>query len=130
MASSPWRTPAGAALSPGSLTPRSRRCRERGAGRVHAVLSACIHPECYAFSPEDVDRVAACFGDEVRARAAGGQAALDLPAAVRSALRRAGVELAVDLDACTACEGGWFSHRARNDRARHALVIWRDFRDG
>ena len=100
--------------------------RARDADEIHAVLSACIHPECYSFSPEDLDAVSAIFGDEVRAISSQGDLALDLPAAVKLALRRADVELSVDVDSCTACGGRWFSHRANKDRARQALVIWRE----
>jgi polyphenol oxidase len=98
----------------------------RGSGEIRAVVSSCVHPECYPFSPEDVDRVAAALGDPVRARTPSGEVALDLPAAVRTALVRAGVEVAIDVDSCTACSSRWFSHRSRQDRARQALVIWRE----
>jgi polyphenol oxidase len=113
-------------LVAGVIEATVQEMRKRGADEVHAAVSACIHSECYSFSPDDVERVAAVFGEVVRARTARGDAALDLPSAVRSALRRSDVELAVEVDACTACAGDWFSHRARGDRARHALVIWRD----
>lgn len=99
--------------------------RERGAEEIDAVVSACVHAECYPFSSEDLDRVAAVFGDAVVAHTPGGGAALDLPAALRVALQRARVDVVIDVDSCTACGEGWFSHRARRDRARQALVIWR-----
>jgi polyphenol oxidase len=102
------------------------RLRAEGDGEIRAVVSACVHPECYPFSAEDVDRVAAVLGDAVRARTPSGEVALDLPAAVRLALDRAGIEVAIDVDSCTACSGRWFSHRSWQDRARQALVIWRE----
>ena len=98
--------------------------RALGAGRVEAVLGPCIHAECYAFGPADLDRVAARLGDGVRGRTAGGAPALDLPTAVARAL--AAVDVPVDLasSACTACTPGWFSHRARGETERQALVLW------
>ena len=104
--------------------------RQAGAVGISVALGPCIHPECYEFSEEDLDGVAALFGDGVRGRTSAGRPALDLPAAVRSAVERAGVELVPGVDACTACEGSYFSHRARGDLGRQALVVWRGEGDG
>ncbi len=97
-----------------------------GATQVAAALGPCVHPECYAFSPDDVDAVARTLGPGVRGRAADGGPALDLPAAVAAALERSGTVLAAHVDRCTACSGRDFSHRARCDRGRQALVVWSD----
>jgi copper oxidase (laccase) domain-containing protein len=43
---------------------------------------------------------------------------------VRSALARAGVDDIADLGWSTADDDRWFSHRARRDAGRHALVAW------
>jgi polyphenol oxidase len=98
--------------------------RERGATTVVGALGPCIHPECYEFSPHDLDQVAAVYGDGVRGRTATGHPALDLPAAVSAALMAAGAAEVTGTVACTACGGGYFSHRARADRGRQALVVW------
>jgi hypothetical protein len=103
--------------------------RENGATEVVGVLGPCIHPECYEFSPPDLDRVASRFGDQVRARTATGRAALDLPAAVAAALATAGADHRL-ADACTGCGGDYFSHRARGDSGRQALVVWSAPGDG
>lgn len=95
-----------------------------GASGVAAGLGPCIGPCCYEFSPSDVDVVAASYGDVVRAATTAGACALDLPAAVRCALARRGVELVVDAATCTACHPGFFSHRARADENRQALLVW------
>jgi YfiH family protein len=100
--------------------------RSLGAGRVAAVLGPCIHPECYRFGEADLDAAAAVLGPAVRATTAAGDPALDLPAAVRGALARAGAELAVDAGSCTACGDRWFSHRRRRDASRHALAVWQE----
>jgi polyphenol oxidase len=99
--------------------------RAVGAQQIRAVVSASIHAECYPFSPRDLDQVAEVFGDEVRARASSGEPALDLPRVAELALARAGVDVVARVDECTACGGRWFSQRRNGDRARHALVIWR-----
>jgi len=100
--------------------------RDLGAERVVAGIGPTIGPCCYEFSPADLDRLCAAFGDVVRAQSRRGRPALDLPAAVRVALGEAGVELVVDAPACTACSDGYFSHRARGERQRQALFVWRD----
>jgi polyphenol oxidase len=97
--------------------------RENGATGVVGVLGPCIHPECYEFSPPDLDGVASRFGDQVRARTAAGRPALDLPAAVAAALAAAGADHRL-ADTCTGCGGDYFSHRVRGDSGRQALVVW------
>jgi hypothetical protein len=104
--------------------------RALGATAVDAALGPCIHPSCYEFSPADLDQVALRLGDHVRSVTGDGRPALDLPGAVRRAIADAGATLVDDLDVCTACdrdgsgEPRWFSHRARGDESRQALVQW------
>jgi polyphenol oxidase len=96
------------------------RMRELGASRIEAALGPCIHVECYEFAD-----VAAWFDEDVRGTTATGRPALDLPAAVRVALRRADVELVHDEDVCTACAvDSHYSHRARGEVERQATVVW------
>lgn len=101
--------------------------RALGATDIEAVVGPCIHAECYAFGPEDLDRVAARFGEGVRATTTAGDPALDLPAAVHGALVGAGLDPAaiVDVDECTACSPRYFSWRARGEQQRQATVVWR-----
>lgn len=101
--------------------------RALGATDVVAVVGPCIHAECYAFGPDDLDAVAAILGDDVRATTAAGDPALDLPAAVHAALSHAGLDpsAVTDVGACTACSPRWFSWRARQEQQRQAAVIWR-----
>jgi copper oxidase (laccase) domain-containing protein len=101
--------------------------RSMGASDVSAVVGPCVHPECYEFGATDLARVTRRFGHAVAATTAAGAPALDLPAAARAALARAGVDNVIDLGACTACSPeSYFSHRARRERERQALVIWRE----
>jgi polyphenol oxidase len=99
--------------------------RSLGATEIHAATSAMIHPECYEFSPGDLDDAVAAFGEELRSTTADGRPAFDLPNGVRSALERSGVVSVTSLGGCTACSGEWYSFRARRDVARHGLVCWR-----
>ncbi len=95
-----------------------------GATEVVGALGPCIHAGCYEFSPPDLDRVAAVLGDQVRGRTDAGRPALDLPAAVSAALAAAGAHRRPGSDGCTGCAPGNFSHRARGDLGRQALVVW------
>ena len=92
---------------------------------IQAVLGPCIHAECYEFGDDDLDTVAAALGAGVRGRTTDGKPALDVPAGVKASLRRAGVTDVEDVDVCTACSDEYFSWRARQDRGRQALVVWR-----
>jgi hypothetical protein len=100
------------------------RMRACGATEVVGALGPCIHAECYQFSAEDLDTLCGLFGDEVRAETSWGRPALDLVAAVRVALDASGVRQVAGVDVCTACSGRYFSHRARADRGRQALLVW------
>lgn len=113
-------------LASGVLGATVRTMEDLGATDVRAVLGPCIHAECYEFGAAELDRLADRFGAGIRATTAQGTLALDLPAAVRAALREAGVRDAdIDVvDTCTACDTGYFSHRARGDVGRQALVVW------
>lgn len=117
-------------LADGVLGAAVRAIRDLGATRVEATVGPCIGAACYEFSPADLDDVARRLGDHVRGVTANGAPALDLPRAVRHELESSGVDRVVFDGGCTACgtdDAGaprWFSHRARRDEARQALVSW------
>lgn len=98
--------------------------RAAGADGIDAVIGPCIEPACYEFGPDDLDAVAAALGDEVRGTTRSGSTALDLRAAVRASLRTAGVEQISEADVCTACSPVHWSHRARGEDERQAVVAW------
>jgi polyphenol oxidase len=100
--------------------------RRAGGTRLRAVVGPCIHACCYEFGAADLDRVAARYGDGVRATTRSGRSALDVPAAVTSALAAIPTaEVTRAGPGCTACgTPPMFSHRARGDRARQAMVVW------
>ena len=101
--------------------------RALGATEIEALIGPCIRPECYAFGSDDLEQVAAVLGDGVRATTSAGDPALDLPAAVHTALVAAGVDpsATADIGVCTACSPHYFSWRARGELQRQAAVIWR-----
>jgi copper oxidase (laccase) domain-containing protein len=98
-------------LTAGVLEAAVTEMRRRSKGPIRAVLGPCIHPECYEFSPADLEPIATRLGPEVEGRTAGGALALDLPVAVALALSNAGVDDIDDVNICTACSPDHFSHR-------------------
>lgn len=115
-------------LAEGVVEATVAEMRRLGATSIEAALGPCIHPECYEFLESDLYLVASKLGAHVRSTTADGKPALDLPAAVRHAVADAGVTLVDDRCRCTACDTDddgsprWFSHRARGDQERQALV--------
>ena len=114
-------------IAVGVIDATVQEMRALGATDIEAVIGPCIHPECYAFGPDDLEHVASVLGDGVRATTAAGDPALDLPAAVHTALVAAGVDpsATTDVGVCTACSAQYFSWRACGELQRQAAVIWR-----
>jgi copper oxidase (laccase) domain-containing protein len=112
-------------LAAGVIESAAAAMREAGASAVAGALGPCIHAECYAFSPPDLRSLVDRYGDQVRGVTSAGGLALDLPATVRAAFVRAGVTEVPGVDRCTACDERYFSHRARGDAGRQALIVWR-----
>jgi polyphenol oxidase len=94
------------------------------AGPVQAVVGPLIGPECYEFGVEDLQLVVDRLGPEVAGTTSVGTPALDLPTGVRRALEAAGVDDVAFVGGCTACGGDAFSHRARGDQGRQAVLAW------
>jgi copper oxidase (laccase) domain-containing protein len=67
-------------------------------GDVTSVIGPCIHPECYEFGEDELDRVAA-----------GSLGVASHPS---------------PWNACTACSSDYWSHRARGDKQRQAMLVW------
>jgi YfiH family protein len=111
-------------LAAGTVEAGVTALRELGATVVTAVIGPCIRPECYEFGQTELDRLAERYGPEVRARTSEGTHSLDLPATVRAALARADVSEVEDVALCTACDQRFFSHRARGDVGRQAMLVW------
>jgi YfiH family protein len=98
------------------------RLRTVGHGAVHAALGPCIHPGRYEFGDADLARMVDHLGPEVASRTEAGAPALDVPAAVRAALRRAGVTSLEDAGICTSASPDHFSYRRDGPTGRQALV--------
>lgn len=100
--------------------------RAMGATTVTAVLGPVIEAPCYEFGADDLASVVAELGPTVATVTAAGRPALDMVAGVGAALDRCGATLSTRLGGCTACDDQrWYSHRARGETGRHALVVWR-----
>jgi YfiH family protein len=96
-----------------------------GSSDVRGVVGPCIHAECYEFGDDDIKRVAAVAGAQVRSLTRDGSPALDLRAGIAHVLRSRDVAvLESPWDDCTACTPGYWSHRARGDKERQAMVVW------
>jgi len=101
--------------------------RGLGATDVVAHIGPCIGPDRYEFGDDDLDLVAARYGDGVRSRTAAGRPALDVAAGVDAALRGAGISQVERALTCTASDASqWFSHRARADAGRQGSFVWLD----
>lgn len=105
--------------------------RDLGAAGIAARLGPTISASAYEFSERDLTTMALRFGPDVVAATADGRPALDMVAAVRSALGTCGVsELITTTAHCTATSSTddglprYFSHRARGDAGRQASAIW------
>jgi YfiH family protein len=97
------------------------------AAPVRGFVGPCIGVECYEFGVADLDRLRARFGDDVVATTSWGTPALDVRKCIARSIDALDVEIVGSEPACTACESDRFwSHRARADRQRQALVIWID----
>jgi YfiH family protein len=111
-------------LAAGVVERAAERMRAAGATDLTAVVGPCIQPECYEFGATDLDRVVEACGEVARGVTAGGRPAVDMPAAVRAALDRAGATVVAGDAPCTSCDLRFFLHRARGDTGRQALLVW------
>jgi YfiH family protein len=94
-------------------------------GPVSAWLGPCVHPGRYEFGADLLERLVDRLGPEVASTTEAGTPALDIPAAVRVSLARAGVDRMIDVDVCTADSPDHFSHRRDGVTGRQAVVVVR-----
>ena len=101
--------------------------RAAGATTIEAYAGPRICPRCYEFGEVELASMVERFGDAVVATAATGAPALDVASAVRIDLDRSEVRLVGSSPDCTSCEQDrLWSHRARHDTGRQALLVWID----
>lgn len=93
-------------------------------GEIRALIGPCIHPGCYEFGAPELDELVRRYGPEVASVTSSGAPALDVPTAVRAALAEADVQRVESVGACTACDLRYFSHRARAETERQAMLVW------
>ncbi|MDQ1516211.1 MAG: purine-nucleoside/S-methyl-5-thioadenosine phosphorylase / adenosine deaminase [Actinomycetota bacterium] len=110
-------------VSAGVLEAAVAEVRQRTAGPVRAVLGPCIHPECYEFSPADLQPITERLGPDVVGETSSGLPALDVPRAIRLALAGAGVTDVTDVDVCTACSSDHFSHRRDGRTGLQTMLV-------
>jgi YfiH family protein len=112
-------------LAAGVVEAAAVALRDLGGTDLSARIGPCIEGACYEFGPER-DLLEERYGSVVGCMTRWGTPGLDLAAAVRAACRRAGIEVVGGPSACTACEAGtYWSHRARGEAGRQAMVVWR-----
>jgi YfiH family protein len=92
---------------------------------VRAVLGPCIHAARYEFGEDALAPLVDRFGPSVASFTPRGTPALDVPAAVRLALREVGVNDCTDVDVCTSASRDHFSHRRDGVTGRQAVVVVR-----
>jgi polyphenol oxidase len=92
---------------------------------IRAVLGPCIHADRYEFGEDALVPLVERFGPSVRSMTRQATPALDVPAAVRLALREAGVTDFTDVDVCTSASRDHFSHRRDGVTGRQAVVVVR-----
>ena len=99
--------------------------RRRDPGAVGPRRSRSVHraPRSTSSAPPISTGVVERLGPAVAARTADGRPALDIPAAVRAALARAGVTDCDDGGVCTAESADHFSYRRDATTGRQALVV-------
>ena len=110
-------------LAAGVIEAAAAALEALGAPVASATCGPHIRARCYEFGAAALDAVAEACGAVVRGTTAWGTPALDLTAGVQGACDRLGVELR-DTGHCTACSPVHFSHRARGESGRQALVAW------
>jgi copper oxidase (laccase) domain-containing protein len=99
--------------------------RELAPGPIRALVGVHIGVECYEFGAEDLAKVVDRLGPAVAGRTSEGTPALDLGRGIHETLTREHVEEIISYPYCTACEtDDFFSHRARQDVGRQAVLAW------
>ncbi|MEX1008198.1 MAG: polyphenol oxidase family protein [Acidimicrobiia bacterium] len=115
-----------AGLEAGVVERAANAVRAVAPGPLRAVLGPCIHPGRYEFGPGLLERLVTRFGVEIAALTEADRPALDIPAAVRIALRNAGVDALDDVGVCTASSPDYFSYRRDGDTGRQAMLVVRE----
>jgi YfiH family protein len=109
-------------LADGVIEAAVASLREIGHGDVRAFLGPCIRAPRYEFGADAWPPFVVQFGAAVEGRTRDGRPALDIPAAIRVVLDRAGVIELDDCGICTADDDAYFSYRRDGETGRQATV--------
>lgn len=90
---------------------------------LRAVVGPYICPQHYEFGAGQLDAASKALGPSVSSTTRWGTPALDLGEATRLLLRRNGAVIDSALGRCTASDERYFSHRARSEQGRTALLV-------
>ena len=94
-----------------------------GMSHIRAVIGPHICSSHYEFGAADLARAKEWGGPSVVGTTAWDTPSLDLAAGTRLALRRGGAVIDTELGRCTASDIRYFSHRARAEQGRTALLV-------
>ena len=94
-----------------------------GIGGLRAVVGPHICPLHYEFGAEELAAANRTLGPTVTSTTHWGTPAFDLGEATRLVLRRNGAVVDSALSRCTATDQRYFSHRARGEQGRTALLM-------
>lgn len=113
-------------LEAGVLESTVRRLRELdAASEISAVVGPHIRAPRYEFGVAELGRLTKRFGPDAQSQTLQGTPALDLTAAIAAELARVEVPVALWSPHCTAAKADlYWSHRARQESGRIALVGW------
>ncbi|WP_419915656.1 polyphenol oxidase family protein [Candidatus Poriferisodalis sp.] len=90
---------------------------------LRAVVGPHICPQHYEFGADQLDAASEALGPSVSSTTKWGSPALDLGEAARLLLRRNGAVIDSEVGRCTAADERYFSHRARGEQGRTALLV-------
>jgi len=90
---------------------------------LRAVVGPHICPQHYEFGAEELNSASEAFGPSVSSTTQWGTPAFDLSEATRLSLRRSGAVIDSEIGRCTAADERYFSHRARGEQGRTALLV-------
>ena len=124
-----WKGLAAGVLESTVRSLRSTFSASAGQQPVQAVVGPHIRAPRYEFDVPGIRKMSRRLRAQVEATTLLGTPGLDLTAGVEAELSRLGVEVAAASADCTATDPDrYWSHRARNENGRIALMAWIDLR--
>lgn len=94
-----------------------------GFGHIRAVIGPHVCSSHYEFGAADLAQAMTSLGSSVAGTTAWGTPSLDLAQGMRLVLYRGGAAIDTELGRCTASDIRYFSHRARAEQGRTALLV-------